>query len=175
MDFDLMIFYLLEYGIALGLSIIIVLVYVLVQVVHYSEASDFSVYIQALSTDEMRSRCVGYVVDKINVTNSLVDKRVAVEDVVAKCIYNHDAVKKLGNDLEELFGMQYRVLMEKYPALSSLDLLVLGLLSIDMTNAEICSVLRMEKRTLYRRRQLIAQRIGIPSTELEQFANENLN
>lgn len=175
MDFDFMIYYLLEYSIALGLSMILVLMYVLIQVVRYAKASDFSVYIQSLSADEMRNKCVGYVVDKINVTNSLVDKRVAVEDVVAKCIYNHDAVKQLGKDLEELFGMQYRLLVDKYPALSSLDLLVLSLLSIEMSNAEICSVLRMEKRTLYRRRQLIAQRISIPSTELESFASANLN
>lgn len=162
--------YVLEYAIVVGLSVIFMLVYYLSQFVKYSRAMSFRDYVQSLSPDVWRSRCLEYVMDKISKTNLVLEKRIAADDVVAQSIYDYNVVKQLGQDLSEIFDSQYSEIRSKYPALTSLDLLVLTLLGIDMNNAEICSVLRMEKRTLYRRRQLIAQRIGLSSTELEQFA-----
>lgn len=154
----------------LGIALFFLLIYLTIALVRHSRASEFCKYIESLSANQWRNKCIEHVVEKINVTNSVVDKKLAAEEVVAQCIYNHDAVKQLGLEMAELFGAQYKALAEKYPELSALDLLVLALLAIDMSNAEICSVLRMEKRTLYRRRQLIAQRVEISSTELEAFA-----
>lgn len=130
--------------------------------------------IQKLETGEWRIKYLDHVMEKINATKSIREKKIAAEDLVAQCIYNYDAVKQLGADMNELFERQYQTIQEQYPALTSLDLLVLSLLSIDLKNSEICSILRMERRTLYRRRQLIAQRIGISSSELEAFAGKLL-
>lgn len=58
----------------------------------------------------------------------------------------------------------------QFPGLTDLDMLVLCLLGIGMDNQEIATLLRMEKRTLYRRRQLMAMRIGISSLQLDEFA-----
>lgn len=63
-----------------------------------------------------------------------------------------------------------QTIREQYPNLTELDILVICLIGIGMDNDEICTILRMEKRTLYRRRQLIAQRVGMSSTQLELFA-----
>ena len=56
----------------------------------------------------------------------------------------------------------------------TLALLDICLLGIGMDNVEICTVLRMEKRTLYRRRQLIAMRTGMSSMNLETFSRSIL-
>lgn len=162
--------WMLEYVIAFILCVMTILFCFLLMATWYGLAVAFRHHVQSLSSDNWRSRCLEHVVEKITHTNMLMDRQIAAEDLVAKSIYNYDVVKKLGKDLSEIFGKQYHELTAQYPELTSLDLLVLTLLGIDMNNAEICSVLRMERRTLYRRRQLIAQRIGISSTELEQFA-----
>ena len=51
-----------------------------------------------------------------------------------------------------------------------MDLLVICLIGIGMDNLEIYTLLRMEKRTLYRRRQLISMRVGISSLHLDEFS-----
>lgn len=99
-------------------------------------------------------------------------KTIKAEDIVAKYIYKQDCIYRLGEDLRALFEQAFSKLSSEYPLLTDLDLLVLALLNLEMENSEICSLLRMEKRTLYRRRQLMAQRIGLSSTELEAFAKK---
>lgn len=92
------------------------------------------------------------------------------QDYVAEFIYQQNDIKKLGENLSEIFSMQLSSLKDQFPALTDLDLLVICLLGIGMDNYEISTILRMEKRTLYRRRQLIAMRIGISSLQLDEFA-----
>lgn len=168
------IYYLVEYGIALGLFIVCLSIFSVVNLISYTRATDFVSHLQSLSINEWRNKYLDRVVEKINVTNSMVEKKLVAEDVVAKCIYNYDVVKQLGAELEVLFFSQYKKILEKYPAITNLDLLVLTLLAVEMSNAEICSVLRMERRTLYRRRQLIGQRLGVSSEALEQMATQLL-
>lgn len=78
--------------------------------------------------------------------------------------------RKTKADIELLFHPQLTNLKEEYPNLTDLDLLILTFLGIGMDNVEICSFLDMEKRTLYRRRQLISQRLNISSLQLDEFA-----
>lgn len=169
---NLVIDYILEYTIICGLSLIMVLIYSIVQLVKYSRAMNFRSYVLSLSPNVWRSRYLEHVMDKINKTNLVIEKRIAAEDVVAQSIYDYNVVKQLGQDLSDIFESQYSKISSQYSELTSLDLLVLALLGMEMNNAEICSVLRMERRTLYRRRQLIAQRIGISSTDLESFSEQ---
>lgn len=111
------------------------------------------------------------VQERIEMTESW---KVRGNDMVASYIYKQDAVRQLGEDLYSLHAKEYNTLRTTYPELTELDLLVMSLLALDMDNYEICSLLHMEKRTLYRRRQLIGQRLGLSSTELERFAQMSL-
>lgn len=164
------IYYLLEYSIAIGFAGLVVLCHLSKTLFRYAKINEFKSHLQNIVESEWRGKCLEHVVEKINVTNSMLAKKLAAEDVVAKCIYNYDVVQRLGAELSELFSSQHQQIRNQYPSITNLDLLVLTLLSIDMSNSEICSILRMERRTLYRRRQLIGQRMGVSSEKLETLA-----
>lgn len=120
--------------------------------------------------EEWRIKLLEKVKEKINITEQAQDKLTRGEDLVAQFIYRHNDIKQLSNELNAIFKQPLQTLKDKYPDLTELDLLVISLIGIGMDNDEICTLLRMEKRTLYRRRQLIAQRIGMSSTQLDMFA-----
>ena len=120
--------------------------------------------------EEWRIKLLEKVKEKINITEQAQDKLTRGEDLVAQFIYRNNDIKKLSDELNAIFKQPLQTLKEKYPDLTELDLLVICLIGIGMDNDEICTLLRMEKRTLYRRRQLIAQRIGMSSTQLDMFA-----
>lgn len=122
-----------------------------------------------------QSKLLNSVKKKIVFTQQNWDKRITSEDIIAKYLYQRNDIQQLGTELAELHEVQYHEIRTVYPMLTDLDMLFLSLLSIDMDNVEISNILQMEKKTLYRRRQLIARRIGISSTELETFAKNNLN
>ena len=120
--------------------------------------------------EEWRIKLLEKVKEKINITEQAQDKLTRGEDLVAQFIYRNNDIKQLSDELNAIFKQPLQTLKEKYPDLTELDLLVICLIGIGMDNDEICTLLRMEKRTLYRRRQLIAQRIGMSSTQLDMFA-----
>ena len=120
--------------------------------------------------EEWRIKLLEKVKEKINITEQAQDKLTRGEDLVAQFIYRNNDIKQLSDELNAIFKQPLQTLKEKYPDLTELDLLVICLIGIGMDNDEICTLLRMEKRTLYRRRQLIAQRVGMSSTQLDMFA-----
>ncbi len=120
--------------------------------------------------DEWRAKLLEKVKEKIDITEQAQAQIVRGEDLVAKFIYRNDEIQQLSKELNAIFKQSIQTIKEKYPDLTDLDILVLTLIGIGMDNDEICNLLRMEKRTLYRRRQLIAQRIGMSSTQLDVFA-----
>lgn len=120
--------------------------------------------------DEWRVKLLEKVKEKIDITEQAQAQIVRGEDLVAKFIYRNDEIQQLSKELNAIFKQSIQTIKEKYPDLTDLDILVLTLIGIGMDNDEICNLLRMEKRTLYRRRQLIAQRIGMSSTQLDVFA-----
>lgn len=120
--------------------------------------------------DDLQGQLVDKVRDKIELTQRSSMQRRQKDELIADYIYRQDVVKEMGEELKSIHKEEYVLLQAKYPQLTDLDLLVLCLLSMSMSNEEICEVVHMEKRTLYRRRQLISQRIGIYSTGLEDFA-----
>ena len=120
--------------------------------------------------EEWRIKLLEKVKEKINITEQAQDKLTRGEDLVAQFIYRHNDIKQLCDELNAIFKQPLQTLKDKYPDLTELDLLVICLIGIGMDNDEVCTLLRMEKRTLYRRRQLIAQRIGMSSTQLDMFA-----
>ena len=116
---------------------------------------------------EWRRKLLEKIKERINLSSEAEKKMIAGEDAVGKFIYNQKNIKNLSNELFHIFDTQVAVLKSQYQSLTELDLLVILLLGIGLDNYEIGALLNMEKRTLYRRRQLIAQRMGISSTRIE--------
>lgn len=126
-------------------------------------------------TEEWREKMLDKVKEKIAMTEEARDRMTRGEDLVAKYIYHQQGIEELSTELFGIYQKPISSVKKKYPDLTELDILVICLLGIGMDNVEVCSILRMEKRTLYRRRQLIAQRIGLnSSTNLEEFAKNIL-
>ena len=126
-------------------------------------------------TEEWREKMLDKVKEKIAMTEEARDRMTRGEDLVAKYIYHQQGIEELSTELFSIYQKPINTVKKQYPDLTELDLLVICLLGIGMDNVEVCSILRMEKRTLYRRRQLIAQRIGLnSSTNLEEFAKNML-
>ena len=128
-----------------------------------------------METEEWREKLLDKVKEKIAITGQAHDRITRGEDLVAKFIYHQQGIEELSAELFGIYHKPISAIKKKHPDLTELDLLVICLLGIGMDNVEICSILRMEKRTLYRRRQLIVQRIGINSSaNLEAFAKSML-
>lgn len=128
-----------------------------------------------METEEWREKLLDKVKEKIAITEQAHNRITHGEDLVAKFIYHQQGIEELSAELFGIYHKPISAIKKKHPDLTELDLLVICLLGIGMDNVEICSILRMEKRTLYRRRQLIVQRIGINSSaNLEAFSKSML-
>jgi len=127
-----------------------------------------------METEEWREKLLDKIKEKIAITEQARDRFTRGEDLVAKFIYHQQGIEELSTELFAIYHKPISTVKKKYPDLTELDLLVLCLLGIGMDNVEICTILRMEKRTLYRRRQLIAMRTGMSSMNLEAFSRSVL-
>ena len=137
---------------------------------HKLEAQEFQRKLAEMETEEWREKLLEKVKEKIAITEQARNRITRGEDLVAKFIYHQQGIEEFSEELFDIYHKPISALKKKYSDLTELDLLVLCLLGIGMDNVEICALLRMEKRTLYRRRQLIAQRTGMSSTMLEDFS-----
>ena len=140
-----------------------------------SETQELQRKLAEAESEEWREKMLDKVKEKIALTEEARDRMTRGEDLVAKYIYHQQGIEELSTELFSIYQKPINTVKKQYPDLTELDLLVICLLGIGMDNVEVCSILRMEKRTLYRRRQLIAQRIGLSSsTALEEFAKNML-
>ena len=131
---------------------------------------DFELEVANEELREWRIRLLEKMKEKIFLTSQVRDKLHLSDDIIAEFIYNEERIKKLEKELEDVFCEEVSSIRAEYPLLTELDLLVIMLLGIGMDNLEICTLIRMEKKTLYRRRQLIAGRMGISSLQLDEWA-----
>ena len=60
----------------------------------------------------------------------------------------------------------------QYPSLTDADAQVLLLIGLGVENHEILSLTDMSKRTYYKRRQVIAQRMNTSAAELDEFVKQ---
>jgi len=74
------------------------------------------------------------------------------------------------DELQHIFGDKLHQLRRQYPALTDTDVQVLTLIGLGVENHEILALTDMSKRTYYKRRQLIAQRIGTTAAQLDEVA-----
>lgn len=115
---------------------------------------------------ELQESVIETVKEKIDQKRLLVPDK---DDIKAKVLYGQFGIKELGEELKVALNSKHIALSSNHTQLTDLDLLVIDLIIIGMNNDDICEIIHMEKRTLYRRRQLIAKRIGISSNDIEQF------
>lgn len=91
-----------------------------------------------------------------------------------------DQIKQQGakthivDELQPLFCDKTESIRQRYPQLTDLDINVLLLIGLGIDNNEILHLTGMSKRTYYKRRQLIAQRIGTTAAQLDPIAKELL-
>lgn len=135
------------------------------------QALELQLHMKQLNESKLQEKLLDKVKEKINLTQRTNRLRKQKDELIASVIYKQEHVLELGEEIKSIYATEYNAIQNRYPQLTELDMLVICLLGIDMTNEEICDLIKMEKRTLYRRRQLISQRIGISSTELEDFAH----
>lgn len=74
------------------------------------------------------------------------------------------------DDLQHLFADKIKKLKHQYPALTETDIQVVTLIGLGVSNADILQLADMSKRTYYKRRQLIAQRMNTTAAQLDQIA-----
>ena len=73
-------------------------------------------------------------------------------------------------DLQHLFSSKVNHIRRMYPALTDTDIQVLTLIGLGVDNNEILAFTDMSKRTYYKRRQLIAQRMNTTAAQLDELA-----
>lgn len=118
-----------------------------------------------------KEQLVERIKSKIDATQTARLHRIKASDLMSRYVYSQDCVREVAQDLDDIYHNEYVALREKYNQLTDLDLLILALLANGLENHEICTLLHMERQTLYKRRQLISRRIGISSSELEEFSS----
>lgn len=70
----------------------------------------------------------------------------------------------------QLFSSKVNQLRREYPSLTDTDVQVLILIGLGVDNNEILTFTDMSKRTYYKRRQLIAQRMNTTAAQLDELA-----
>ena len=71
------------------------------------------------------------------------------------------------DNLQNLFSDRIKEIKRIYPALTETDLQVITLIGLGMDNTDILQLTDMSKRTYYKRRQLIAQRMNTTAAQLD--------
>lgn len=74
------------------------------------------------------------------------------------------------DDLQHLFADKIKKLKHQYPTLTETDIQVVTLIGLGVSNTDIIKLANMSKRTYYKRRQLIAQRMNTTAAQLDQIA-----
>lgn len=71
------------------------------------------------------------------------------------------------DNLQNLFADKIKEIKRLYPALTETDLQVITLIGLGLNNTDILQLTDMSKRTYYKRRQLIAQRMNTTAAQLD--------
>lgn len=90
-------------------------------------------------------------------------------------IKTHGNQSLVVEELQQIFSEKANILRKQYPQLTNLDIQVLILIGLGVDNHEILTFTGMSKRTYYKRRQLIAQRIGTTAAQLNEAVKQIFN
>ena len=87
-------------------------------------------------------------------------------------IKRHSDKPRALDELQHIFKDKINQLRRQYPALTDTDVQVLVLIGLGLENHEILAFTNMSKRTYYKRRQLIAQRMNTTAAQLDTLAKQ---
>ncbi len=113
---------------------------------------------------------------KRRITDLQIQLRINLHEQTVRHHILLDQIKRQQNkphtldELQRVFDSKIESLRHQYPALTDLDIQVLTLIGIGVDNAEILQFTDMSKRTYYKRRQLIANRMNTTAAQLDQLA-----
>ena len=124
---------------------------------------------------------IGFIVERsISFKNELTDLRIRLlasqheqarrDQLMLEQIKQHTNKPDALNELLQLFGSKVNSIRREYPSLTDTDAQVLILIGLGVDNNEILSFTDMSKRTYYKRRQLIAQRMDTTAAQLDELA-----
>ena len=124
---------------------------------------------------------IAFIVERIiSFKNELTDLRIRLlasqheqarrDQLMLEQIKQHTNKPDALNELLQLFGSKVNAIRREYPSLTDTDAQVLILIGLGVDNNEILSFTDMSKRTYYKRRQLIAQRMNTTAAKLDELA-----
>lgn len=108
------------------------------------------------------------VVESLHKTQ-LTEKQQVLMDQIRKHIRSREQVLAC-QELRASYAKEVASLQKKYSRLTSNDIDILLLLGIGLSNQEVVAFMDMNKRSYYRRRQLISERTDIPAANINSFA-----
>ena len=129
---------------------------------------------------------IAFIVERIiSFKNELTDLRIRLlasqheqarrDQLMLEQIKQHTNKPDALNELLQLFGSKVNSIRREYPSLTDTDAQVLILIGLGVDNNEILSFTDMSKRTYYKRRQLIAQRMNTTAAQLDELAKSLFN
>lgn len=77
--------------------------------------------------------------------------------------------------LQRIFDYKMRKIRSRYPALTDADAQVLLLIGLGVENHDILALTNMSKRTYYKRRQVLAQRMNTTAAQLDEMVQSSFN
>ena len=124
---------------------------------------------------------IAFIVERIiSFKNELTDLRIRLlasqheqaqrDQLMLEQIKQHTNKPDALNELLQLFSSKVNSIRREYPSLTDTDAQVLILIGLGVDNNEILSFTDMSKRTYYKRRQLIAQRMNTTAAQLDELA-----
>jgi len=97
-------------------------------------------------------------------------KEISTQSIISESdweFYIHEA--------NHIFDQKLALLSASHPQLTQPDIKVITLIFLKMDIADSCSLLNMTKPTMYHRRSLIKERLGLPKdTDLEDWVNHSI-
>lgn len=79
------------------------------------------------------------------------------------------------DELQRIFDYKMRKIRSRYPALTDADAQVLLLIGLGVENHDILVLTNMSKRTYYKRRQVLAQRMNTTAAQLDEMVQSSFN
>jgi len=115
--------------------------------------------------------------NKLNLGIAASDKLDAfVEEIKKQSMISDSEWQYYIEEINHIFDNKLSYLMNSYPQLTHNDVNVLTLICLKLDISDCCSLLDMNKNTMYRRRNTIKERMGIDKDkELEEWLWEYLN
>ena len=90
--------------------------------------------------------------------------------IILEQIKQHSDKPDALDELQHIFSNKVQLIRREYPSLTDTDVQVLVLIGLGVDNIDILSFTGMSKRTYYKRRQLIAQRMNTTAAKLDVLA-----